>query len=80
MFTSLWAVPAVSTPAGLVPGMARLPRVRSRQPVVSTVARGLSSWRPSCGLQRVSLPSAEIAVTIESGWYSIPAAVTSRQK
>ena len=38
VFIRFWAVPAVYTPAGRVPGMAMAPRVRSRQPVASTTA------------------------------------------
>ena len=37
MFTYRWAAPAVNTPAGRVPGMAMAPRVRSRQPMASTM-------------------------------------------
>ena len=44
VFIRFWAVPAVYTPAGRVPGMAMAPRVRSRQPVASTTA---PAWQRS---------------------------------
>lgn len=48
-----WSAPAMSTPAGRVPGTSRAGRRRSRQPVASSTARTCHSVRPS-GLVVVS--------------------------
>ena len=47
MFSSLWAEPAVYRPAGLVPGVARLPRFLSRHPIASITAFARTLRNPS---------------------------------
>ena len=80
MLTSLWAVPAVKTPAGLNPGMLSAPRGRSRQPMARMMAPAWMRTRPSRSLTQVTVRSSETSRTIVSSMTSMPAESTRSSK
>ena len=76
MFTKRCARPAVMIPAGRVPGMSRLPRLRSRQPMASTTARQSTCATPSGSCSSTTVldgPRSRMSITMAPVRMATPA-------